>query len=356
MAERLRIKAKLAEAPAEDGVDARPRPSILAEALHAARSGQPSRDRAKNGPEKAALLVALGLVPAHLAALAALWLPSVERLWLEGGHRALAVRAVYAIAVLALPLASAWAGTFVLSLAFLFATRLSGSRVRQALVCPYCRDEVEQEGTVCCVRKGCGAFYHRECWDECAVQYGGCAIYGCSSKKSREVSAAGYVLQIGRLLVAAALFPPRIARAIRDVDEGEGLVQIWKRARKATSFVVADEGGNEPVANYKLGLYVVYTLSSYALVLLTLSRLMRNFSFWARTSTWASPILGLLFITMPIALPWALALPTTLAFFTLRAVALAFKNELAALTRADEGGGSVIGRLRSGFGGKKDCH
>src|SRR5450432_105941 len=78
------------------------------------------------------------------------------------------------------------------------------SRLRQALVCPYCRDSVTRRGTVACARQGCGALYHRDCWSECTRSYGGCAVYGCASKHSKEISAAGYVARLVRLGLAAA--------------------------------------------------------------------------------------------------------------------------------------------------------
>src|SRR5262249_10267165 len=114
------------------------------------------------------------------------------------------------------------------------------SRFRQALVCPFCRDEVGRDGAVVCARERCGALYHAECWGECATHYGGCAIYGCSSKKSREVSAAGYAFRLARLVVAAILFPPKVARAIR-ATEGQGFRAIYRRAAKrAEQLVVGD--------------------------------------------------------------------------------------------------------------------
>ncbi len=93
-------------------------------------------------------------------------------------------------------------------------------RLRAALRCPYCRDAVTRRGTVACGRRGCGALYHRDCWDELTQGYGGCAVYGCGERRSREVSAAGWALRLLRLAVAALLLPPRVVRAVvRHRDE-----------------------------------------------------------------------------------------------------------------------------------------
>src|SRR5437870_4295401 len=104
------------------------------------------------------------------------------------------------------------------------------SRLRQALICPYCRDDVSRRGTVACARPGCGALYHRECWSECAASYGGCAVYGCGSTTSKEISAAGFVLRLLRLVVAAAIFPKRVARALREPGRGS-LAEAFALAR-----------------------------------------------------------------------------------------------------------------------------
>jgi len=109
------------------------------------------------------------------------------------------------------------------------------SRLKQALLCPYCRDAVTRTGTVACARRGCGALYHRACWDEVVKDYGGCAIYGCESKKAREVSAVGWAVRVVRLLVATILLPPRVVRALRKHEAGE--VPLWRQTRTLTSNV-----------------------------------------------------------------------------------------------------------------------
>ncbi len=193
-----------------------------------------------------------------------------------------------------------------------------------------------------------GALYHAECWQECAQQYGGCAVYGCSSKKCREVSAAGYFVRLGRLGLAALLFPPRIARALRKA-EGEGFRAIYRRAVRATRWVgvSTDETTNSQAKmaiHIGLSIAVVLGVGAIAGTSPWLARwLTTHGTFW---------VLAPLFFVLPLLIPWIVALPATLAFFTLRAVAIAFKTELAQLGRADEGGGTVLGRLAAGFGKK----
>ena len=53
-------------------------------------------------------------------------------------------------------------------------------------------------------------------------------------------------------------------------------------------------------------------------------------------------------------LPYLLAIPPTFLFYVGRAVRRALASEFSALERADQGGGTVLGRLAAGFG-KKEC-
>ncbi len=84
------------------------------------------------------------------------------------------------------------------------------SRLSEALVCPYCRDGISRSAVVACARSGCGALYHRECWEECARRYGGCAVFGCESHAARPVGLLGYLVRLARMAIAAILFPPRV--------------------------------------------------------------------------------------------------------------------------------------------------
>lgn len=84
------------------------------------------------------------------------------------------------------------------------------SRIERALVCPFCRDSVSSRSAVSCARRGCGALYHRDCWEECRSRYGGCAVFGCESRAARELCVLGFLARWIRLAVAAALFPGRV--------------------------------------------------------------------------------------------------------------------------------------------------
>jgi hypothetical protein len=108
------------------------------------------------------------------------------------------------------------------------------ARVRQALVCPYCRDHVTREDAVACGRRGCGTLYHHECFEECLRSYGGCAVYGCRSQVTREVSRAGYVARVLRLFIAALFFPRRVVRALRRTETetlGSMVSRAWEGAK-----------------------------------------------------------------------------------------------------------------------------
>ena len=100
--------------------------------------------------------------------------------------------------------------------------------MRAALRCPYCHDQVGRLGALACARSGCGALYHRECWEECA-RWDGCAALACGSREAREVSALGYVLRWLRLALAALLFPRRLVRAL-SATQGASAVSIFRRA------------------------------------------------------------------------------------------------------------------------------
>ncbi|HZU96640.1 MAG TPA: hypothetical protein VFF73_08120 [Planctomycetota bacterium] len=238
----------------------------------------------------------------------------------------------------------------LLALAFSFAFhRFGGVRVQQALVCPYCRDEVGRGDALICARTKCGALYHRECWDECARLYGGCAVYGCSSKRSREVTAAGFVLRLLRLGLAAVLFPPRAVRALR-LSEEESTAAIYRRALGAARRVDAfanERTGGQLVLAVMLGVPL-----SYAIVFGLLWEWIDQLPFGAAM---VLILAGLLAIPrFMLILPYVLAIPPTFVFFLAQAAKRALAAEFSALDRADRGGGTVLGRLAAGFG-KKEC-
>ncbi len=69
-------------------------------------------------------------------------------------------------------------------------TRMNGKativrrRLRETLVCSYCRDTVDRGVAIECGRSRCGARYHDECWQECFRVFGGCAVLGCVPDRS----------------------------------------------------------------------------------------------------------------------------------------------------------------------------
>ncbi len=206
------------------------------------------------------------------------------------------------------------------------------SRVRQALVCPYCRDDVGRSGTVACARRGCGALYHRGCWEECAASYGGCAIYGCESKRSREVSVAGFLLRVVRLAVAALLFSPRVLRTVVDPRRAETRSVI----RQALSVGWSVSPFSERIENgtFKMSLYLAGAVPSVLLAAILYDRYNMK---PGMVVMWSMPLI-------PIVAGTILAL----AFLSLKAFASVLRGELANLGRVDEGGDTVLGRLRAG--------
>ncbi len=243
-------------------------------------------------------------------------------------------------------LLSPWAVTFGVSLAV---SRLAGrGRLHEALVCPYCRDAVDREGTVICARTKCGALYHRECWEECHVSYGGCAVYGCSSRRCREVSAAGFAVRIAKLLVAAALFPPRAVRALRRVETESAVSVYWRSvqaSRRVYSWTNAG-GGRQAFFVLVLGIPL-----SYAALIPLVMRInsSRSDDGWLVLGLFAT--IFLVPFTM-LVIPYLLAIPVVFVVTFLGAIKRALESEFSALERADQGGGTVLGRLASGFGKK----
>jgi hypothetical protein len=322
----------------------------LRQAVRDAVSLLPSRDAKKNERFKLGLYLAVGLP---------IWTALASAVALAGttGSLGLGTYAAFFLASLVGPIATTFLAALPLTLAFYgLQGEETRGRLRQALVCPYCRDEVGREGAVICARSRCGALYHDECWRECGEHYGGCAIYGCSSKKSHEVSATGYILRLARLGVAALLFPPRVARAITS-SERESFLAIYRKAARWTNRIAVspDSRENPP---WKMALYVFVSMPiAFALVIAfihvvtpeTRSAFSLEVFFrrpWGFAAFWALTT-GIAFV-----LPRLVALPPALALYTYRAVAEVLKSELAALARGDAGGGTVLGRLAAGFGKK----
>jgi hypothetical protein len=342
--EAIKISARPAETPETTDAKKAPRaPSTLKRALGDAGTVLPWRDLGKSARMRLMLYVAL-------APLWALTLPGVV-----GGMYAsdpgIPVGTANAVALLVLVLGALLApaaATFAVSLLF---HALQGedvnSRLRQALVCPYCRDSVGSEGTVICARTKCGALYHRECWEECARQYGGCAVYGCTAKKCREVTAAGFALRIAKLLLAAALFPPRAVRALRS-NETESALSVYRRAVAASKrvYLWTNANGRRQQA--------VVLLAGVPLSYLVLAA----FGFFHvpyRDDLNFPVFFGIIFSVpfLMLAIPYLVAVPVVFTFFFALAMKRALEAEFAALERADQGGGTVLGRLRLGIGGKK---
>jgi hypothetical protein len=345
MPELIKI-ARRERAAGEDGLsNSTTSISALREALRDARSLLPSLDPTKNTRFKLGVILGWG-VPS--------WYALATLVTLQLSQPALfPLLAVFFVAGLVGPFAMTFLAAFGLTGTFY---ALQGedtrSRLRQALVCPYCRDEVARDGTVICARKGCGALYHDECWRECAQAYGGCAIYGCSSRKCREVSAAGYSLRLARLALAAVLFPPRVARAITS-SERESFLAVYRRAVRFSNGIAVSA---DPLENPPRKM-LLYLLGSFPVALVLTVWLITTFTeltlaqFFFKNSRAGFYVFGLLF-GLTFVMPRIFALGPALVYYTYRSVAEVLRSEVAALARGDQGGGTVLGRLAAGFGKK----
>jgi hypothetical protein len=210
---------------------------------------------------------------------------------------------------------------------------VSRSRVGHALLCPFCRDDVPAREAVACARRGCGALYHRECWEECIAKYGGCAIYGCVSKQANGLSRPGYRLRLFRLMVAALVFPPRAARA---------LVRATTRTLPPEQHVPRSPEETTP---YDVGMTLVGWLLMSFIPLYIGFLIFMSFHdkpFPRGTPWYVSVGFDLLVMLGPFVLLFALMIILSSGSLFLTGLEWAFRDELALLTRGEY---TVIERL-----------
>lgn len=203
----------------------------------------------------------------------------------------------------------------------------SEGRVRAALRCPYCHDQVSRAGAVGCARAACGALYHRECWDEVA-RWDGCAALGCGSREAREVSAVGYLVRVARLLLAALLFPRRVVRRLRAQDEA-GALSIYRRALDMAWVALPsrDASRNGPV---KLFLIIASVVPAAFLVACVAA-----WTVEPEGDSILKAFLALSIFPLWVGFPFLVALAGALVLHAGLAVGRAFRRELAALARAE---------------------
>ncbi|MCA8923977.1 MAG: hypothetical protein KDD82_19360 [Planctomycetes bacterium] len=213
--------------------------------------------------------------------------------------------------------------------------RRARDRVREALVCPYCRDQVVRDDVIACASRSCGALYHRECWEHCQTEYGSCAALGCGSTALREISAAGYVYRILRLFVAAILFPPRALRAWRATPRDSSVYRdAHERARQGLTAFVDHPAG-------LLLVVVALVVLSYAMV----GGILYGAYRLKGTSVLTSWVIFSVFFFTPLLVPvlsYVLTYQLVLGFHLARA---ALAGEFAALDRADRGPMSYLARI-----------
>lgn len=216
------------------------------------------------------------------------------------------------------------------------------ARVREALVCPYCRDQVARDDVVACAARTCGALYHRECWEHCATEFGSCAALGCGSTQHRELSAVGYLYRLARLFVAAILFPPRALKAWRETPRDSSVYQeAHRRAGQGL-----DQFLSHPLLRFLV--FVCLVVLSYSVAL--------GILFGVASLQGGSGILQsqiAIFCVMfcsPLLVPVLSYLATfqlVLGFHLARAT---LAGEFAALDRADQGGLSYLARIAASVG------
>lgn len=218
------------------------------------------------------------------------------------------------------------------------------ARLRAALACPYCKDALLDDAAIACDRQGCGAFYHGECWAEVGATYGGCAIYGCGSRTGHAVGRFALQRHVLRLLLAAALFTPKLVRRIQETER-QSFRDVWRRAREYQAAISRDEGRTLALGCVNLILCMVGT-GGLVSVLVELGIGVQRWSEGAQVAfVLAVPCaLALAFLRMPLAGHFGRGASKLLG--------RVFRDELAALGRADQG--TFLARLAGGAG-KKDA-
>lgn len=219
------------------------------------------------------------------------------------------------------------------------------ARLRAALACPYCKDALPEAAAIACDRKGCGAFYHEECWAECGATYGGCAIYGCGSRSGHLVGRFALQRHVLRLLVAAALFPPRFVKRIQE-GERQSFREVWRQAREYQRALSNDARRTLLVGGVSA---LICTLAAVGVLLSFDERLERS-RYFGDVSLLGFGVVYLLVMALPVVL-MRVPLAAHFAWGVKRLVGRIFRDELAALRRADEG--TFLARLAGGAG-KKD--
>ena len=204
------------------------------------------------------------------------------------------------------------------------------ARVREALTCPFCHDAVPRNGGSLCARDGCGALYHRECWEECARDYGGCAVYACGSTEAHDLSPFAWLLRWLRLLTAAILFPPRAVRAIQR-SQGQTAGEIFAQSRQeASAYLHTRVDG--------LGRLLVLGLAGLAVALAAIKGLEQHHGgiapqhvVWVLAATFALPLLA-------IYSPYLYAFTWVARVLIGRRLSKALQDELDALRAGGAGG------------------
>jgi hypothetical protein len=202
--------------------------------------------------------------------------------------------------------------------------RLRGEddRLQSALTCPYCKDDFRLPEATVCGRDGCGAFYHPECWDECCRSYGGCGVYGCGCTRGHEVGPDALQRRMRRMLLAAALFPPRAVRRLSDMH-GEGL-----RAVYADAVEQRDAIARSPRRSFRVGIFAM--AASFLVAMLVIANADPN---WVRSDGFAYVIPIFFLVPLPF---FAAPFFAYLFWGLVRWLARGFRGELAALGRAEK--------------------
>lgn len=225
------------------------------------------------------------------------------------------------------------------------AARAEADRLRTALACPYCRDGIQTPEAMACARPGCGALYHAECWREVRPTYGGCAIYGCGSTAAHPVGRFAIQRRIWRLVVAAAFFPPTAVRRLRQTDP-RTFRDLWAEARTYQRGVSEDARRSLAVGALDALLVVPPCTAAVIAIVEDPGRVGL-----AASSIELVGLVVLLVFLLGAASSVALMRLPLVAMFgggVARLVARMFREELAALGRADEG--TFLARLAGGLG------
>ena len=231
------------------------------------------------------------------------------------------------------------------------------ARLHEALVCPYCRDAVARRGPSLArgaaaarsitASAGTSAPRTTAAAPSSAASPGGRA-------RSRSPATSG---RLARLAVAAVLFPPRLIKAIANDERTESERKSLAKRSLAYAALLDPRTAKGINAVVCFALYLCGLPAVLFVFTAIIARLRPDRSPGHYTPDDNEAIifaLGGVAVAVAVFMPVPIGFALALGFNFMKLVAHVLRGEVASLGRADEGGTTVLGRLRSGAGKKTE--